>query len=794
MYSLKKIGSIAAIGVAGAAAYALTIKTLTLDDVRQKIIEDPTVWKIVVGEDAKASDVIGAVEIGAALQYFAKEVEQGSADVKIIARKEIREVEEVPFYKDTVRLYLGDSLDKAVPKYLVQEGIVEGSEKEYHYKVYIKPSNSKIEFKNKPDAEEPTVLVEGPIFEVKVEFEAGSYLNISDVRGSPIEILGKKFYIDEDNRGNLVLRSLAKEITLEISKDTQQRVIEFGGKSIVLKGIVRKAGGKYAALFEIEGKREVIEEGEFKIVKGIKIYVKDIFTSVTEDKSWIVVMLSKEEDSITLIDGVGIEYNDKIYRDVVPHIDKSNNLIKSITFEIHVSEESEHNYVEVGKEFTPRLFDNLKFTIEKTQVGTEEISLVPEGYDEYSLKIGDIKVPLLYLEEKDGDVYLDFLELIKDGDKTSKFKGMINSTKDSPSTEFTVGEGDYFAILDTTSKESYLYKVKRIKEYDEYVDVELEGVFGKDITLERISKDNTNPTEVIIGSYTLKLYYDAPNEKLVFSNVDAADVSKTLELYTKESTKIKITDNNSDLTDGIDDHIKIEVYRKYPNLQPNDIKIVEISIKNETTDGKKYLDVQDYTIYHHDGTNADLYSRENIEIGLSDTGAILKIKQDEDGPDLLEITIPLEAVDYRPKIILSQEEKVKVIEKEIRPGDTLEGWKIVVEIPELTIEKLTPLSIRGIAVLDTEVRIGENHIIVVGGPCINKVAADILGVTYPACEEASEIPKDSAIIKVAQLGGKVAVLIAGWEWDDTLRASRAFAEYLITGEGLDGKKGEIEIS
>ena len=91
---------------------------------------------------------------------------------------------------------------------------------------------------------------------------------------------------------------------------------------------------------------------------------------------------------------------------------------------------------------------------------------------------------------------------------------------------------------------------------------------------------------------------------------------------------------------------------------------------------------------------------------------------------------------------------------------------------------LTKLSV-GAAKLDSEISdVGASNLIVVGGPCANKVAASVLGKTYPACGDASGIAKDTAIIKaVKQTSGKVALVVAGWEAIDTKRATRVLANY-----------------
>ena len=45
---------------------------------------------------------------------------------------------------------------------------------------------------------------------------------------------------------------------------------------------------------------------------------------------------------------------------------------------------------------------------------------------------------------------------------------------------------------------------------------------------------------------------------------------------------------------------------------------------------------------------------------------------------------------------------------------------------------------------------GYSNLILVGGPCVNSLTADYMGLTYPACEGASTITEDKAVIKLVE--------------------------------------------
>lgn len=69
------------------------------------------------------------------------------------------------------------------------------------------------------------------------------------------------------------------------------------------------------------------------------------------------------------------------------------------------------------------------------------------------------------------------------------------------------------------------------------------------------------------------------------------------------------------------------------------------------------------------------------------------------------------------------------------------------------------------------------NIISVGGSCVNEVTAELLGLPYPSCGEASGLAEGEGLIKLVENGGNVAVLVAGWDAEDTTRATRVLSDY-----------------
>ena len=101
---------------------------------------------------------------------------------------------------------------------------------------------------------------------------------------------------------------------------------------------------------------------------------------------------------------------------------------------------------------------------------------------------------------------------------------------------------------------------------------------------------------------------------------------------------------------------------------------------------------------------------------------------------------------------------------------------------------ITPIPV-GAAKLASEVpNVTGQNMIVVGGPCANTVAAELLGNPEPCTEGFSE---GKALIKLWEhTNGNVAILVAGFTALDTRRAARVMANF--GDHALSGT--EVEVS
>jgi len=104
-----------------------------------------------------------------------------------------------------------------------------------------------------------------------------------------------------------------------------------------------------------------------------------------------------------------------------------------------------------------------------------------------------------------------------------------------------------------------------------------------------------------------------------------------------------------------------------------------------------------------------------------------------------------------------------------------------------TYKEFTPVTV-AIARLDTEVSAIDKtkNLVVVGGSCVNKITAEALNLTFPACGAASGVPENAALIKVVKdypATGKYTVVVAGWEATNTRTACSVIQQYATLLKG-----------
>lgn len=104
---------------------------------------------------------------------------------------------------------------------------------------------------------------------------------------------------------------------------------------------------------------------------------------------------------------------------------------------------------------------------------------------------------------------------------------------------------------------------------------------------------------------------------------------------------------------------------------------------------------------------------------------------------------------------------------------------------------VNPIAV-GMAVLDVDApALGDENLIIVGGPAINTVAAEFLGNPE---DPAEGFEPGKAMISAMEYGNNVAILVAGYEAQETLGASYVLADYATYLADVEGSEVEVVAS
>jgi len=182
-----------------------------------------------------------------------------------------------------------------------------------------------------------------------------------------------------------------------------------------------------------------------------------------------------------------------------------------------------------------------------------------------------------------------------------------------------------------------------------------------------------------------------------------------------------------------------------------------------STSTAQATDVQAYST-NTDGTSTLVSVGTTAQDVVTDAGSIIVSPNTYSGSDVVKVKVPAQTL--YAKLYLGK----------LTSGTTGSSVSYA-SYPSIPITS-------AVAKLDTEITATEKakNLVVVGGPCVNSVAAAALGLTYPACGASSTIPESKGLIKVVaspytEGTGKYVLVVAGWEAANTRAATSVLQLY-----------------
>ncbi|PIV68396.1 MAG: hypothetical protein COS07_04180, partial [Candidatus Aenigmarchaeota archaeon CG01_land_8_20_14_3_00_37_9] len=186
------------------------------------------------------------------------------------------------------------------------------------------------------------------------------------------------------------------------------------------------------------------------------------------------------------------------------------------------------------------------------------------------------------------------------------------------------------------------------------------------------------------------------------------------------------------------------------------------------------------------GTTANTEEADELQTKAGTTSWINMGTKDEDHRSLYGIII------MNPKSHGASDEAVfKVPSEQVFATVSVKGPGSTTTATGTGIKKVVPVT-NAVAKLDTEVSLPVGkHLVLVGGPAVNKLTAQALGLTYPTYGSSGLLPfaqgegyvgLTDGVLEI----GKYAVVVAGWEAGDTRNACSVLQQFGTFATQLDG--------
>ncbi len=802
---------------------------------------------IVFGDTAAASDVAGSVDIATNLQYLAKvevpvsglsgtnvavsgdaaRIEDGSDNLEL--QETLYNVTEV-LTKDDLKVLASGALDNA-----------QGS---FEYNQYIKfneSSRTYVDFAIDDDDDEDIpadylyVKSNDDIFIYELEFQEPAESDVTDASGTAatngntlydfededLYIMGKKYSITKASRSgqHKVKLTLFGGDVSDTLEEGQTKTYSLDGKDYEVTAlIIDDTTSTPAVKLKVNGEvtRKLKEDQTDTLSDGIEIGVRNLLGNeagdVTQDLVEFYLGLDEiiiEDTNITKAGGGSLEVRDETISDATVEISGTDDNTKTKISKIKISLRADDDlYVAEGKTVTSQLDDpegffTANFDIEfqgLTSPTTSEVRLTNSGDKQYKLSF----------DNKDGDtISFPILSVIASGnnrigdDSSDKrlifqenFSGPVNQAK------YPIGDEDTFIVNENKAngkRQTGFTHVLQYKDQDSTNNVlkfKDRGT-GETIEVSYTATGDTSDAQIIVGGKEFKVFpisdSDDANISVDMDGSGTVNPSDQPFLVTKGGAYINLSYNNTAnfiaATTGTIFNLSIIV----DSDEIDDSSQEEVLMVPITVDSTPELDIGTIGRYAKDfaGGGTAITELDGYQpafqsglhkVGTSDNrqertvfGILVEQIVDTQGPDELILTIPDGQVEALVYVTANAPAFTK---------STSEGGAS-------TSAQVTPIAL-GTAKLASEVTdVRAQNAIVVGGPCVNTAAAELLSNPTPCTKGFSE---GKAMVKLLEhTNGNVAMLVAGFSALDTRRAARVIAEGTKLG-GLDAGVMEVEVA
>ena len=751
-------------------------------------VEDSTFNAVsIVGANAKAADSIGVADILLGLAYV-----EGAVVSETTATTTLEgDAYKISKSSDALNLFeylsadSGTSGDELVNGPVgtvtkselnaLADGSITNEKGTFTYNQYIiMPENASIVYDVDSDVSDDPALylkfVDASLgylyrlsFASALKSDIDSADDFDDLDNKKISLLGKEFtIIDTDNStGELDLMAGAVQDTLTEGESKTYTIngIDYETEVIIITDVTTPQ-----VKFKINGETTdaLLATETFKLADGTEIGVKEILPNEAGDVTQDLVEFYLGAEKMTLTDAlfgtanwagtltVSGEDVSNVYLDIVGTFPSSGTDVSISKLDINWTTGDDY-FVPIGGKLSDQLeadqkdelfLNNLDFEFTGVDFGeTEEIKIRAAAADKMKVSVptktgGDLSFYAFYSLDNTSVL------LGKSADRPLITDANIPINKNY---QFIVSSGYYSHLLEAT-----------------YFDTANTRVTFKDVGLGTSFKvtANTEGTFYLDGyAYTFTANYD--NGEANFTSFVSGNDAEG-EIWTPSEAKVKISvfDNTTGL-------VEFTEYRKGPgDGSASDVKHVNVTVTDAGSASTEKITTNSPTSNDANFAMTSWDSETNYLDGYTRWGTHVEYETPTGGQNPVTITYPIAEATADVYITSG------VVSTAAAAGEATGLVQIDVAS----------------AVLDSEVADWTaQNVIVVGGPCVNTVAAELMG--SPA-DCAAGFEEGKAKLKLFE-DENVALLVAGYSADDTRRACTVLKNYADYADTLVGTEVEM---
>ena len=726
-------------------------------------------------------------------------------------------------------LYLGQPLnfnvdvisDEDLPT-LLAEGLFtdyDGTDYEYDQEIIV-GNDSEFTFDAARGLDDPELLIslarDNPAFTYRVVFDDPIDFTDSDTHGEEITLLGEEYTVStRTGDGELVLLRGAAEETINVF-ESATATVEGQAYEIEILGIDEREANR--ASIVINGEERTITEGQTRKVAGIDVHAKTIFR-IGEERGHVTLLLGADE--ITFQNGRRVEVGTGADAE---HIDGTRVTIDSDLTDVSLfevafaSDDREVRHVPIGGSFIDTVFEKIALSFEGIENGPVLDVHRDTSTDRKSVEIdvdSDEELSVHFTEKGGYDVDLPFAHW--DGSNT------VTGSEDANLVLYenaTLVEDDMMML--NVGRDQYLFEVQVVDyivaaaDPNEFTVVIEDILSGNDaeFTIESDTPDG-EVEEIRIGTRYFDVeVHDADAGEIgiysrSYSNEDGGEIKvfPYMELYTGEDTRVAVVQDTQIELFNADAGETIDI------VLPDSTVTISADVGEWQDGGEgiwKWAGVEGNTMTI--GLN-------ETETGVDSSDPVLLLMEEEDNSDGNKKHIVFVGTDTDEEIGVDEVEfTTENVKKSTFDDSDYTGYltpfgTYVLEdssgdqtVATLTVPRYqmhANVYIGSVATEDTVEVTGEyrvrddetaamegKNLIVVGGSCINSVAATLVGGAFCGADWTAETGAGEGHYVIQTYENpydeeKIATLVAGYEAADT----RAAATRLTQG-GLDLEPGK----